>query len=321
MNEKQIILASPRGFCAGVNRAIDIVESALKLYNPPIYVKHEIVHNKYVVKQLQNKGVIFIENLDDVPYNSVVIFSAHGVPPESWDIAKQRSLEILDATCPLVTKVHLEAKRYAKEEYNILLIGHSNHVEVIGTLGEAPHKTTVVETVQDIDTLNFSPDDKLAYLTQTTLSVLDTKDIITALEQKFPWIEAPSKSDICYATTNRQNAVHDIAADAQMVLVIGSQNSSNSNRLSELASKLGIPSYLIEDSSCIKSEWFTDDIIKVGLTSGASVPETLIQDVIAVLQSKFNFNKIIERSTVHEDVVFQLPQKLKNIISSAQKSL
>ena len=314
MNDKEIILASPRGFCAGVNRAIDIVEATLKLYPPPIYVKHEIVHNKYVVQQLEAKGVYFIENIAEVPLNSVLIFSAHGVSPIAWAEAKARNLEVLDATCPLVTKVHLEAKRYAKEEYQILLIGHSNHVEVIGTFGEAPNRTTVVESVSDIAKLNFTPDIKLAYLTQTTLSVLDTKDIIKALEEKFPWIESPSKSDICYATTNRQNAVQEIAKDAQLILVIGSQNSSNSNRLRELSEQLGVISYLIEDANSIQKEWFTDNIKKVGLTSGASVPEKLIQEVIYYLKHNFNFSVITEKQTVIEDVVFQMPQKLKSMV-------
>ena len=312
MSQKEIILASPRGFCAGVNRAIDIVETSLKVFAPPVYVKHEIVHNQYVVKQLENRGVIFVNDIKEVPEKSTIIFSAHGVPPSTWEMAKEKDLEIVDATCPLVTKVHLEAKRYAKEDYHILLIGHINHVETIGTLGEAPERTTVIESLECVEKLNFTKEDRIAYLTQTTLSVLDTREIIEALTKKFPWIESPQKSDICYATTNRQNAVQDIARDVQMILVIGSQNSSNSNRLRELSDKMGTPSYLIENSDAVQREWITSDINKIGVTSGASVPELLVQGVIRLLQTKFNFKKLTEFKVTSEDVTFKMPRKLKD---------
>ncbi len=312
MSQKEIILASPRGFCAGVNRAIDIVETSLKVFGPPVYVKHEIVHNQYVVKQLENRGVIFVNDIKEVPEKSTIIFSAHGVPPYTWEMAKERDLEIVDATCPLVTKVHLEAKRYAKENYQILLIGHINHVETIGTLGEAPERTTVIESLKCVEKLNFTKEDRIAYLTQTTLSVLDTREIIEALTEKFPWIESPQKSDICYATTNRQNAVQEIARHVQMILVIGSQNSSNSNRLRELSEKIGTPAHLIENSDAVQREWITSDINKIGVTSGASVPEVLVQGVIRLLQTKFNFTKLTEFKVTSENVTFKMPRKLKD---------
>ncbi len=308
---KEILLASPRGFCAGVNRAIDIVESAIKFYELPLYVKHEIVHNKYVVKKLEEKGVVFVEDINDIPKGSTVVFSAHGVSPNVWEKSKKKDLEIIDATCPLVTKVHLEAKRYAKENYHIILIGHINHVETIGTLGEAPEKTTVVESINDIRKLNFSKEKKLAYLTQTTLSLLDTKEIIEAIEKKFPWVESPYKSDICYATTNRQNAVQKIANEVSLVLVIGSQNSSNSNRLRELAEKMGVTSYLIENAETIQKDWFNTKLQKVGLTSGASVPDILVEEAVDRLKKEFGFTQITEVNVIDENVVFKMPKALK----------
>ena len=311
---KEILLANPRGFCAGVNRAVDIVEAALRVYDLPVYVKHEIVHNQYVVKQLESKGVIFIEDIEMVPDNQVVIFSAHGVPPSVCETAKKKNLEVIDATCPLVTKVHLESRRYAKDNFQIILIGHINHVETIGTMGEAPERTTVIESVKDVEKLVFDSDQPLAYLTQTTLSVLDTQDIITALEKKFPWIESPKKGDICYATTNRQSAVHAIADKVQILLVIGSQNSSNSNRLRELSEKIGTLAYLIEDSSFIEKKWFTENITKVGLTSGASVPEVLIDETILRLKKEFGFHKVTECTIINEDVTFQMPKNLKRLL-------
>ncbi len=310
---KEILLASPRGFCAGVNRAVDIVETALKIYTAPLYVKHEIVHNKYVVKKLEKKGVIFVENINDIPRGNTVVFSAHGVPPISWEEAKKRNLEVIDATCPLVTKVHLELKRYAREGYHILLIGHIDHVETIGTFGEAPDKTTIIESIEDVENLFFSDGIKLAYLTQTTLSLLDTQKIIDLIEEKFPWIESPHKSDICYATTNRQNAVQKIANRVSLFLVIGSQNSSNSNRLRELAEKMKVNSYLIENAKTINKAWFDESVQKIGLTSGASVPAILVEESINRLKNEFGFSKVTEINVVYEDVVFQMPKKLKKI--------
>ena len=312
---KEILLASPRGFCAGVNRAIDIVESVLRVYDPPLYVKHEIVHNKYVVKSLEDKGAIFVEEIDEIPKGHTVIFSAHGVPPDAWEKARKKELEVIDATCPLVTKVHLEAKRYAREGYRILLIGHIKHVETIGTLGEAPDKTIVIESTGDVEKIDFSREDKLAYLTQTTLSLLDTREIINAIEKKFPWVESPHKSDICYATTNRQNAVRKIANEVSLLLVIGSRNSSNSNRLRELGEKMGTESYLIESAEAMSKSWFRKDLKKIGLTSGASVPDILVEGTVQRLKDEFGFDRVREVKVVEEDVVFQMPKKLKERIA------
>ena len=307
---KEIFLASPRGFCAGVDRAIDVVETALKVYAEPLYVKHEIVHNSFVVKNLKDKGVIFVEDLADVPVGANVIFSAHGVGPQVVEQARQRQLNVTDATCPLVTKVHLEAKRYAKEDYQIILIGHKKHVEAIGTQGEAPERITIIETIEDIESLSFSKDDKIAYLTQTTLSVQDTTGIIEALKEKFPGIEGPGKSDICYATTNRQAAVSEIAEKVDIFLVVGSSNSSNSTRLKELAEKMGCKSYLVDNADGINADWIHDGIQKVGLTSGASAPEVLVQKVLERLKDEFHFEKVNEISVTTENVTFKLPKQL-----------
>ncbi len=310
---KQLILANPRGFCAGVNRAIDIVDLVCRMHtDKTVYVKHEIVHNQYVVQGFRKKGVIFIEELDEVPDNGLVIFSAHGVSPAVWELAKKKNLEVIDATCPLVTKVHLEAKKYSRKGYTILLIGHINHVETIGTLGEAPEHTIIIEKVEDIKKLQFTDDMPLVYLTQTTLSVLDAHDIIEAIKEKFPWVEAPSKSDICYATTNRQNAVQIMAKQVDMILVIGSTNSSNSSRLYELALSQGTQSHLIENKYGIQADWL-ENVTTLGLTSGASVPEVLVLDAIKMLKNQFNFNDIIELKTVEENIEFQLPKRLQNI--------
>ncbi len=309
--EKQLFLASPRGFCAGVDRAIEVVETALKVYPSPLYVNHEIVHNKHVVASLRAKGVVFVDDLREVPEGQTVIFSAHGVSPAVWQTAAERRLNVIDATCPLVTKVHMEAKRYAREGYRIILIGHRNHVEAIGTYGEAPDRMTIIETVEDIDQLDIPPNEKLAYLTQTTLSVQDTREIITRLQQKFPHIEGPKSSDICYATTNRQEAVAYIAPKVQLMLVIGSQNSSNSNRLKELSEKLGARAYLIDDENHIEPHWFTDEIVRVGLTAGASAPEILVERVIGRLRNEFGFIKLNDVRIKDEDVIFQLPKNLR----------
>ncbi|RME92074.1 MAG: 4-hydroxy-3-methylbut-2-enyl diphosphate reductase [Candidatus Hydrogenedentota bacterium] len=317
MNKRTVLLASPRGFCAGVDRAIEIVETALKVYGTPLYVKHEIVHNKHVVQNFIEKGVIFVEEISAIPNHSTVIFSAHGVSPQVWQEAKERHLNIIDATCPLVTKVHLEAKRYAKEGKHILLIGHKNHVETQGTYGEAPDKITIIETVEDVKRLHFPEDMPLAYLTQTTLSVEDTKEIIDALKEKYPHIEGPKKNDICYATTNRQLAVHEISERADLVLVLGSANSSNSNRLKELASKKGIPAYLIDSAKEIQSEWITDSVQVIGVTAGASAPESLVQEVLDELANRYHATEIKEEITVTEDVSFQMPKNLREAMHAA----
>ena len=305
-----IHLAYPRGFCAGVDRAISIVEKALETFPAPLYVHHEIVHNTHVVESLKLRGVIFVEELSHVPHHSTVIFSAHGVSPDVIEVAKSRNLKILDATCPLVTKVHIEARRYDREGYQIVLIGHRNHVEAIGTQGEAPEKITIVETEADIDRLHFSSDEKIAYLTQTTLSVRDTRSLIQKLKLKFPNIEGPASSDICYATTNRQLAVEKITREVDLMLVIGSKNSSNSNRLRELAKDDGTTAYLIDSATDLQDAWFSEKKPRVGLTAGASAPEILVQNVIKRLKDHYGYSEIKEIRVTEEDVVFKLPKAL-----------
>lgn len=306
---KEIIIAAPRGFCAGVDRAISIVEKALEVYGAPLYVHHEIVHNRHVVESLKTQGVVFVEAIDEIPHGQTVIFSAHGVSPLVVTTAKEKNLKILDATCPLVTKVHIEARRYAREGYKIVLIGHKNHIEARGTYGEAPAQMTIVETLADIETLNFSSSDKLAYLTQTTLSVRDTRGLIERLRQRFPQVEGPSSSDICYATTNRQEAVSAIAPQVAVMFVIGSRNSSNSNRLKELAESEGTRAYLIDSASDIMSEHLSG-AQSVGLTAGASAPEILVQQVIDRLRNEFGFTNVKELRLKDEDVIFKLPKEL-----------
>lgn len=307
---KEIVVAAPRGFCAGVDRAISIVEKALEVYGTPLYVHHEIVHNRHVVNGLKAKGVVFVDSLDEIPANQTVIFSAHGVSPAIVDGAKLKGLKILDATCPLVTKVHIEARRYAREEYNIILIGHKDHIEARGTQGEAPDRITIVETLADIDKLEFAQNTKLAYLTQTTLSVRDTTGLIARLRERFPQIEGPNSSDICYATTNRQEAVSAIAPESDILFVIGSKNSSNSNRLKELAESEGTKAYLIDSAADLQPEMFTDSIKRIGLTAGASAPEILVQEVTARLKNDFGFTHVTERRLKNEDVIFKLPREL-----------
>ena len=277
----RVIVAKPRGFCAGVDRAIEIVEKALGMYGPPIYVRHAIVHNKRVVESLKEKGVRFVEELDEIEDNDArVIFSAHGVSPSVLNDAKERRLELVDAVCPLVTKVHNEVRHYADLGYTIILIGHRNHVEVIGTSGEAPDKVVVVESLEEAKNLSVPDPEKVAYVTQTTLSVDDTKDIVEALKQKFPYIISPSKLDICYATQNRQDAVKELSKLADVIFIMGSPESSNSNRLVEVAKSAGVKeAYLIEGANNLKQDMFRDDMI-VGLSSGASTPETVVQEVI-----------------------------------------
>ena len=303
----QVILANPRGFCAGVDRAIEIVERALKLHGAPIYVRHEVVHNKFVVEDLRQKGAVFVENLSDVPQGATVIFSAHGISPEVRAEAVRRGLRVIDATCPLVTKVHLEAVRYARENYSIVLIGHEDHDEVIGTLGEAPDRIFVIADVDEVETLEVPNPDKIAYLTQTTLSVDDTRDVIEALRRKFPKIVGPSRNDICYATQNRQAAVKRLANDVDVLLVIGSANSSNAIRLVEVAQTAGTRAYLINDVGDIQPNWL-ESARRVGITAGASTPEVLVTQTMEALRGQGV--TVREVHVVEEDVRFAIPQEL-----------
>ena len=305
----KILLASPRGFCAGVNMAVQSLELALKHFGAPVYVYHEIVHNQYVVKSFQAKGAVFVDSLDEIPPKSTVLFSAHGVAPAIRKLAQERQLHAIDATCPLVTKVHLEAIKFAKENYTIVLIGHDGHDEVIGTMGEAPEAIVLVESTEDVHRLEYSPDTKLAYLTQTTLSVDDANRIIEGLKTRFPWIVGPPKEDICYATQNRQEAVRVIASDATKVIVLGSQNSSNSQRLRELAQEQGRKAFLIDGPEDLSREWFDDsDVVLV--TAGASAPEEVISRTLEWLQD--NFNAELElREVRKEEVHFPLPRALR----------
>jgi 4-hydroxy-3-methylbut-2-en-1-yl diphosphate reductase len=308
---KRIILASPRGFCAGVVRAIDIVNLALEAYGPPIYVLNEIVHNRYVVEDLRNKGARFVKSLDDVPENGRVIFSAHGISPEVRKGASSRHLQAIDATCPLVTKVHLEAIKYKKQNYTIILIGHRDHDEVAGTMGEAPQNIRLISTAEEVDQLEVPEGAKIAYLTQTTLSLDDTREIIERLRARFPQIHGPNVDDICYATQNRQTAVQQMARTADVVLVIGSSNSSNSNRLVEVAQKAGARSYLINDSDSINPAWL-QGCDSIGVTAGASTPETLVLQVVEHLRDR-GFSKVDELRTIDENVHFALPPELERI--------
>jgi 4-hydroxy-3-methylbut-2-enyl diphosphate reductase len=305
----KILLASPRGYCAGVNMAIDALDLAVRLHGTPLYVYHEIVHNRYVVERFRSQGVVFVESLEEVPEGSLLLYSAHGVSPEVREIAARRRLRTIDATCPLVTKVHLEAIRYARQGYTIVLIGHEGHDEVVGTMGEAPHAMVLVESPEDVDRLEIADSSKLAYLTQTTLSVDDANRIIERLRQRFPTIANPPKEDICYATQNRQEAVKLLAREADIALVIGSQNSSNSQRLAELARETGVRARLIDSAEEIDLGWFRGDET-VLLTSGASAPERLVEECIAFLQS--HFNATVEPRMVREESVhFPLPKELR----------
>ncbi len=304
----KILLSKPRGFCAGVVRAIEIVEKALELYGAPIYVKHEIVHNRHVVEGLCRKGAIFIEDLDDVPVGSRLIYSAHGVSPAVRKHAKQRGLIEIDATCGLVTKVHSAAKRYADKGYHIILIGHRNHVEIIGTAGEAPESTTIVESSADVDALIFPPDQKLFYLTQTTLSLDDVREIAEALMQKYPHIETLPSSSICYATTNRQMALREITESCELVLVIWDPQSSNSNRLREVAEVRGVRAFLVNSENEIDPSWLKG-VQTISMTAGASTPENIVQRCIARLQT-LGVKEVEEVTYTEENVVFQLPKEL-----------
>lgn len=309
---KKLLLSQPRGFCAGVERAIETVEKALQLWGAPIYVKHEIVHNKHVVDDLKEKGAIFIEDVDDVPEGARLIYSAHGVSPAVREQAKRRQLIEIDATCGLVTRVHSAVKRFAAQGYQIILIGHRNHVEIIGTAGEAPDVTTIVESVDDVATLKFSQGDKLFYITQTTLSLDDVKEITEALTAKYPGIVTLPSSSICYATTNRQMALREITDQTDLVLVVGDPKSSNSNRLREVASKRGISSYLINNEKEINPDWL-EGVKTIGLTAGASTPEAIVQRCIQRL-IELGVSEVENVVYTQEDVVFQLPKPIVNAI-------
>lgn len=311
----KLLLSMPRGFCAGVERAIETVEKALTLWGAPIYVKHEIVHNRYVVDGLKAKGAIFIEDVTDVPEGARLIYSAHGVSPAVRDEAKKRNLIEIDATCGLVTRVHSAVKRYANLGHQIILIGHRNHVEIIGTAGEAPEVTTIVECVEDVEHLSFSENEKLFYITQTTLSLDDVKEITEALKARYPHIETLPSSSICYATTNRQMALREITDLTDLVLVVGDPQSSNSNRLREVASKRGIASYLINNEKEINPEWM-EGVKIIGLTAGASTPEVIVQRCIARL-SELGVTEVEDVVFTHEDVVFQLPKPIVNATFAA----
>ncbi len=308
MAQRTLFLAAPRGFCAGVDRAIDIVDMALQVYGAPIYVRHEIVHNRHVVEDLRRKGAVFTDDLADVPTGAVVIFSAHGVSPAVRLEAKARGLRALDATCPLVTKVHLEALRYAKEGYSIVMIGHRQHVEVIGTLGEAPQAIVVCETVAEVQALELPNPDRVAYITQTTLSLDDCAAMVGALKRKYPAVKEPTKDDICYATQNRQNAVKVMAPKCPTVLVVGAPASSNANRLVEVAAALGSKAYLIESAEDIQADWLVGD---VGLTAGASTPEAIVQACVERVCALGDF-RVEEFRLVEERIMFPLPGELLN---------
>ncbi len=306
----EIILAGPRGFCAGVERAIDIVELALEVCGPPVYVRKEIVHNRHVVETLRQHGAIFVDELTEVPDDATVIFSAHGISPAVRHEALDRGLHIIDATCPLVTKVHLEAIRYAREGYSIVLIGHEDHDEVIGTLGEAPDRIIVIDGVEAVERSEVPNPDKIAYLTQTTLSVDDTRDVIDALRKKFPKIVGPSRDDICYATQNRQAAVKTVAGDVDVLLVIGATNSSNANRLVEVSKMAGTRAHLINDVRDIRPEWL-EGAARIGVTAGASTPEVLVAETVEALRRAGVI--VREVHVVEEDVRFALPQELEQV--------
>ncbi len=307
---KKIILLRPRGFCAGVVRAIDVVKIVLNLYGAPVYVRKEIVHNRHVVDELRQAGAIFVEELSEVPEGARVIFSAHGVSPTVRQEAKERKLEVIDATCPLVTKVHLEAVRFARQDYTIVLIGHAGHDEVIGTLGEAPQSTVLVSSVEDVDRLEVRDPSKISFLTQTTLSLDETKDIVQRLKERFPAIKGPKTQDICYATENRQLGVKAVVPLTDVLLVVGSQNSSNSRRLVEVCENEGVPAYLVDDSSEVNPAWL-DGAQTVAVTAGASAPENLVQELIQSLETKFGFDYMEEMELKEEDVRFHLPSDLE----------
>jgi 4-hydroxy-3-methylbut-2-enyl diphosphate reductase len=309
MTVKRILLASPRGYCAGVERAVDTVEHALELWGPPVYVRKQIVHNGHVVRDLEARGAIFVESETEVPRGATVVFSAHGVAPAVHENARARELKTIDATCPLVTKVHSEARHYANRGYTIILIGHAGHEEVEGTMGEAADAIVLVESAEEAERLEIPEGTPLAYITQTTLSVDETNAVIEVLRRRFPWIEAPKKEDICYATTNRQRAVKAMLSEVDVLLVIGSRNSSNSNRLVEVSRARGVPSYLIDDESEIDERWL-DGVETVGITSGASAPEKLVQRVLAWFAER-GVTDVSPFAEETEDVTFKLPVQVR----------
>ena len=313
--KKAVLLLKPRGFCAGVVRAIDIVRIALEAFGPPIYVRKEIVHNRFVVEELQGKGAIFVDSVDEVPNGERVIYSAHGVSPEVRDASKNRGLRVIDATCPLVTKVHVEAVKFAKEGYSLILIGHRDHDEVIGTLGEAPLVTHVVGSPEEVESLVLPDPTRVAYLTQTTLSLDETRDIIEALRKRFPYIKGPAAQDICYATENRQVAVKHVASEADLLLVVGSDNSSNSKRLVEVARSLGTSAHLIDSYKNIESAWL-EGVRNIALTAGASAPECLVEEVVRFLVTR-GFDNVREVEVMPENVRFGLPPEIVEAIAAA----
>jgi 4-hydroxy-3-methylbut-2-enyl diphosphate reductase len=313
---KSLIRVRPRGFCAGVVRAVDIVELALQAYGPPVYVHHEIVHNRYVVEELRKNGAIFVEAVEEVPLGAVLVFSAHGVPPNTRDEARLRELRVIDATCPLVTKVHLEALKFAREDRTIILIGHRDHQEIVGTSGEAPEKTVVVDSVEAVDALEVEDPNRLSFLTQTTLSIYDTQEIVSRLRERFPSIIGPASDDICYATQNRQEAVEHLAREVELILVVGSPNSSNSNRLVEVAKRSGVQAQLIDSAKDIDSNWL-EGVRRVGLTAGASAPEVLVEQVSERLAS-LGYTNQRDLDLIREDVRFTLPPELTTIAPASK---
>jgi 4-hydroxy-3-methylbut-2-en-1-yl diphosphate reductase len=311
---EKLFLAAPRGYCAGVDRAVQTVERALELYGPPVYVRKEIVHNKHVVEQLRERGAIFVDQEIEVPEGETVVFSAHGVAPSVHANAGSRGLETIDATCPLVTKVHVEAKKFAAEGYTIVLVGHAGHEEVEGTMGEAPDSIVLIETAEDVDALEVDDPDRIAYISQTTLSVDETRDIILRLRERFPNIVGPRTDDICYATTNRQMAVKQMARECDLVLVIGSSNSSNSNRLVEVARASGAESHLIDNEAQVEEGWLEDTRV-VGITSGASAPEELVQRLVQFFRER-GTRHVEEFEVVQEDVRFMLPKEIRKALAA-----
>ncbi|MGH2926408.1 MAG: 4-hydroxy-3-methylbut-2-enyl diphosphate reductase [Solirubrobacterales bacterium] len=311
---RRVLLAAPRGYCAGVDRAVQAVEEALDLHGPPVYVRKEIVHNKHVVEQLAERGAIFVDQETEVPEGELVVFSAHGVAPSVHENAEARRLRTIDATCPLVTKVHVEARKFAEQGYTIILIGHEGHEEVEGTTGEAPSSIILVQTAGDVDDLEVDDDDRVAFITQTTLSVDETTAIIARLREKFPNITAPKSDDICYATTNRQIAVKQLARECELVLVIGSTNSSNSNRLVEVAREHGADSHLIDNALHVREEWL-DGVDTVGITSGASAPEELVEQLVRFFRER-GADDVSELRTVDEDVRFMLPKEIRTALAA-----
>jgi 4-hydroxy-3-methylbut-2-en-1-yl diphosphate reductase len=315
MAPEKLLLAAPRGYCAGVDRAVQTVERALELYGPPVYVRKEIVHNKHVVEKLRERGAVFVEQETEVPEGETVVFSAHGVAPSVHANAARRELRTIDATCPLVTKVHVEAKKFAAEGYTIVLIGHEGHEEVEGTMGEAPANMVLIETEEDVDRLEVEDPDKVAYLTQTTLSVDETDRVIRRLRERFPNATGPKSDDICYATTNRQMAVRQMARECDLVLVIGSRNSSNSNRLVEVARDHGADSHLIDNETEVREEWLDGKRV-VGISSGASAPEELVQRLIGFFRER-GVEDVSEFEVVQEDVRFMLPREIRRAMAAA----